>query len=117
MWTRPRLCRGTLHDARTRRRAAHDLSSYNRGVRWESEQVSIKGSRWVALLLPVWLYGFVETRGSRQITHYIAVNGRTGATMGSVPINRKKAHLVAWGVAAVVSVVTWPIAFALLVLG
>lgn len=91
------------------------LSAYNRGVRWESEQVAVKGSRWVALLLPVWLYGFVETRGSRQITHYIAVNGRTGATMGSVPINRKKAHTVAWGVAAVVSVVTWPIALALLV--
>jgi ribosomal protein S27E len=97
--------------------AAPTLGDYNRGVRWESEQVSIKGSRWVAVLLPVWLYGFVETRGSRQITHYIAVNGRTGATMGSVPINRKKAHLVAWGTAAIVSLVTWPIAIVVLVLG
>ena len=97
--------------------AVPTLGNYNRGVRWESEQVSIKGSRWVAVLLPVWLYGFVETRGGNQITHYIAVNGRTGATMGSVPINRKKANLVAWGTAAIVSAITWPIAIVLVVLG
>lgn len=93
------------------------IGQYTRGLKWESEQVSITGSRWVSLLLPVWLYGFVETRGGRQITHYIAVNGRTGATMGSVPINRGKAHLVAWGTAAVVSAITWPIGIVVLVLG
>ena len=68
-------------------------------------------------LLPVWLYGFVETSGSRQITHYIAVNGRTGATMGSVPINRAKAAWVAWGTAAAISVVTWPLAIVALAMG
>ncbi|MCB2412781.1 TFIIB-type zinc ribbon-containing protein [Demequina sp. TTPB684] len=97
--------------------AQPSVRGYDRGVEWTSEQVNVKGSRWTAVLLPVWLYGFVETRGSRQITHYIAVNGRTGATMGSVPINRKKAALVAWGTAAAISVVTWPIALAVLVMG
>lgn len=87
------------------------VAGYDRGVRWESEQANIKGTRWVSVLLPVWLYGFVETKKGRQITHYIAVNGRTGATMGSVPINTGKAAAVAWGVAAAISAVTWPIGF------
>ena len=93
------------------------ISGYNRGVEWTSEQVNVKGSRWTAVLLPVWLYGFVETRGGRQITHYIAVNGRTGATMGSVPINRTKANWVAWGTAAAIAAVTWPLAIVVLAMG
>lgn len=89
---------------------------YDRGIRWEYEELNVKGSRWTSVLLPVWLYGFVETRGGRQITHYIAVNGRTGAVMGSIPINRAKALLVSWGTAIGISIITWPIAIALLLL-
>ncbi len=93
------------------------IGGYNRGVRWESEQIHIKGSRWTSVLLPVWLYGFVETRKGKQITHYIAVNGRSGATMGSVPINRKKAALLAWGLTIVISAITWPIALIVFLAG
>jgi hypothetical protein len=85
------------------------VSGYTRGVRWEAEQLHIKGSRWTSVLLPVWLYGFVETRKGKQITHYIAVNGQSGATMGSVPINRAKAALLAWSLAIGISVITWPL--------
>lgn len=97
--------------------AQSSVSGYDRGVAWTSEQANVKGSRWTAVLLPVWLYGFVETRGRRQITHYIAVNGRGGTTMGSVPINRTKAAWVAWGTAAAISAVTWPLAIVALATG
>ena len=86
-------------------------------MRWDAEQVAVKGTRWTAVLLPVWLYGYVENKKGREITHYIAVNGRTGAVMGSVPINTKKAAWVCWGSAVAISIITWPMALAVLVLG
>ena len=97
-----------------RPRPIRPLTGYDRGVRWEAEQVQIVGSRWTSVLLPVWLYGFVEQTKKGPVTHYIAVNGRSGATMGSVPINTGKAALVSWSVAIGVSVITWPIAIAVL---
>lgn len=97
--------------------STQSVAQYKRGVRWESEQVRIDGARWTSVLLPVWLYGFTETRKGRPVTHYIAVNGRTGATMGSVPINTRKAALLAWGIAVGVSVVTWPLGFLTLAVG
>jgi ribosomal protein S27E len=93
------------------------VSGYTRGVRWEAEQIHVKGSRWTAVLLPVWLYGFVETRKGKQITHYIAVNGQSGATMGSVPINRRKAAALAWGLAIGISIITWPLGIIALAAG
>lgn len=93
------------------------VRGYDRGVRWESEQVHIKGSRWTSLLLPVWLYGFVEQTKRGPVTHYIAVNGRSGATMGSVPINTAKARALAWGLAVGISVITWPMAVVVLAVG
>lgn len=93
------------------------VAGYDRGVRWESEEVNIKGSRWTAVLLPVWLYGFDEVKRGERITHYIAVNGRTGATMGSVPINTKKAGTVSTLAAVGISLITWPIAIIMLVAG
>lgn len=94
--------------------AASTITGYDRGVRWDAEQVQIVGSRWTSVLLPVWLYGFIEQKDGAAITHYIAVNGRSGATMGSVPINKGKAALVSWGVAIGVSAIAWPIAIAIL---
>ncbi len=93
------------------------VRGYDRGVRWESEAVHIKGSRWTSLLLPVWLYGFVEQTKRGPVTHYIAVNGRSGATMGSVPINTAKARALAWGLAVGISVITWPMAVVVLAVG
>jgi len=90
--------------------ASSTLGDYGRGVRWEAEQVQIVGSRWTSVLLPVWLYGFVEQTKNGPVTHYMAVNGRSGSTMGSVPINTGKAAMVSWAVAIAVSAVTWPIA-------
>lgn len=96
--------------------AEGSVKGYDRGVRWEAEQVNVKGSRWTAVLLPVWLYGFVQKKGGKEITHYLAVNARTGATMGSVPINTGKAAALSWGLAIGISIITWPIGFVVLAL-
>ena len=71
-----------------RSEVAPTVSGYNRGVRWEHEQLSVHGTRWVSMYLPVWLYSYYHEEGGRGMVHYIAVNGRTGETMGSVPVSR-----------------------------
>jgi len=45
------------------------------------------------MYLPVWLYSYQEP-GSKML-HYIAVNGRTGETMGSIPVQHWKLLLAA----------------------
>jgi hypothetical protein len=94
----------------------HSISGYNRGVRWTAEQVNVKGTRWTSVLLPVWLYSFVENDGGQAVTHYIAVNGRTGHVMGSIPMNKGKAKAAAWAIGVGISVITWPIVFGVIVL-
>lgn len=67
------------------------LTKYGRGVRWTDGQVGVKGVRYLSMYAPVWLYSYYEKKnGGKEFLHYIAVNGRTGATMGSVPINKAK---------------------------
>ncbi|MEG3615482.1 TFIIB-type zinc ribbon-containing protein [Isoptericola haloaureus] len=85
------------------RHAVHDtLRFYDRGVRWHSEQLEVRGQRWVSAYLPVWLYSYHQTkRDGRSVTHYVAVNGRTGAVMGSVPINYPRLLLTSAVVEAV----------------
>ena len=64
------------------------LSKFDRGVRWEQERVDVAGSRWVAMYLPVWLYSYYQE--NTKVLHYIAVNARTGETMGSIPVQQWK---------------------------
>lgn len=64
------------------------LSEFDRGVRWEQEKLEVGGSRWVSMYLPVWLYSYYQE--NTQMLHYIAVNARTGETMGSVPVSQWK---------------------------
>ena len=68
---------------------------FDRGVRWEEERLEVRGSRWVAMYLPVWLYSYHQPGARGGMLHYIAVNGRTGETMGSVPVAKWKLMLVA----------------------
>lgn len=63
------------------------VAGYDRGVRWESEGLDVHGTRWVAMYLPVWLYSHYHQKGGNSMVHYIAVNGRTGEVMGSVPVS------------------------------
>ncbi|QYJ04599.1 hypothetical protein KUV85_02660 [Nocardioides panacisoli] len=69
------------------------LRQFDRGVRWEAEGVDVGGSRWVAMYLPVWLYSYFQE--DKQLLHYIAVNARTGETMGSVPVSHPRLFLAA----------------------
>ncbi len=68
---------------------------YGRGVRWEQERLDVHGTRWVAMYLPVWLYAYHQPGPGGGMRHYIAVNGRTGETMGSVPVQQWKLILAA----------------------
>jgi ribosomal protein S27E len=66
------------------------VGRFNRGVRWEQERLDVHGTRWVAMYLPVWLYSYRQPGSGGGMLHYIAVNGRTGKTMGSVPVQQWK---------------------------
>jgi len=90
---RPRLEDQLLSIARAKVEAS--VSSYDRGVRWEQESLRVHGTRWVAMYLPVWLYSYHQPGSNGGLLHYIAVNGRTGETMGSVPVQQWKLLLAA----------------------
>ena len=77
-----------------RYKVKESMEYYNRGAKWTSEEVEAKGSRWKAAYLPVWLYSYLETKGDKKMLHYVAVNARTGETMGSVPINKTRLMIV-----------------------
>ena len=85
---RPRLEDQLLSIARAQ--VEKSLSQYDRGVRWEQEGLNVHGTRWVSMYLPVWLYSYHQPGSKGGMLHYIAVNGRTGETMGSVPVQQWK---------------------------
>jgi hypothetical protein len=89
-------------------RARYELSvkHYDRGVRWEWERLDVHGSRWVSMSLPVWLYSYHEPGPNGGMLHYIAVNGRTGETMGSVPVQQWKLLLVAITVGTILEAIS-----------
>ncbi len=66
------------------------LKTYDRGVRWDTQNIDIKGEQYQAAYLPVWLYSYQQTSGNKKLLHYVAVNARTKETMGSVPIHQPK---------------------------
>ncbi|WP_243351459.1 TFIIB-type zinc ribbon-containing protein [Stenotrophomonas acidaminiphila] len=90
---RPRLEDQLLSIARSQ--VHRSVSRYDRGVRWEQEQLEVHGTRWVSMYLPVWLYSYHQPGSNGGMLHYIAVNGRTGETMGSVPVQQWKLLLAA----------------------
>lgn len=85
---RPRLEDQLLSVGRAQVEAS--VHRYDRGVRWEQERLSVHGTRWVSMYLPVWLYSYHQPGANGGMLHYIAVNGRTGETMGSVPVQQWK---------------------------
>ena len=90
---RPRLEDQLLSIARAH--VEKSVGRYDRGVRWEQERLDLHGTRWVSMVLPVWLYSYQQPGSNGGLLHYIAVNGRTGETMGSVPIQQWKLITVA----------------------
>lgn len=47
------------------------------------------------MYLRVWLYSYHQPGANGGMLHYIAANGRTGETMGSIPIKHWKLLLAA----------------------
>jgi len=90
---KPRLVEEMLSIARCQ--VESSVKKYDRGVRWEQEGLTVHGSRWVSMYLPVWLYSYHQPGKNGGMLHYIAVNGRTGETMGSVPVEQWKLLLAA----------------------
>lgn len=81
--------------------AKSTIQAYDRGVRWDDQDIEIVGERWVSAYLPVWLYSYLEKKSNgKELLHYIAVNGRTGETMGSIPLNMRRLW-IASGIAQV----------------
>ena len=76
-----------------RSQVRESVSKFDRGVRWQGEQLDVAGSRWVSMYLPVWLYSYYQE--NTKMLHYIAVNARTGETMGSVPVSQWRLVLAA----------------------
>ena len=71
------------------------LTQYDRGVKWNSEDLQIKGQTWKSAYLPVWLYSYrQEKKNGKSMLHYVAVNARTKETMGSVPIHIPKLLII-----------------------
>lgn len=99
-----------------RSRANETIRRYGRGVRWEHEQLVVHGTRWVSLYVPVWLYSYYEQQGDRAFTHYVAVNGRTGATMGSVPVRKGRLLAVSTAISVVGTIISGVIGFAWIML-
>jgi DNA-directed RNA polymerase subunit RPC12/RpoP len=89
----PRLEDQLLSIARAQVEAS--VRRFDRGVRWEREKLDVHGTRWVSMYLPVWLYSYHQPGAGDGMVHYIAVNGRTGETMGSVPVQQWKLLLAA----------------------
>ena len=90
---RPHLEDELLSIARAQVEAS--VGRYDRGVRWEREHLGVHGTRWVSMYLPVWLYSYHQPGPNGGMLHYIAVNGRTGETMGSVPVQQWKLLMAA----------------------
>jgi hypothetical protein len=106
---RPRLEDQLLSIARAK--VEPSVARYGRGVRWEQEGLDVHGTRWVSMYLPVWLYSYQEPGGKGSMLHYIAVNGRTGETMGSVPVQQWKLLLAALTVGTIVEgIALWIVA-------
>ena len=106
---RPRLEDQLLSIARAQVRDS--VGRYDRGVRWEQEGLAVHGTRWVSMYLPVWLYSYHQPGKDGGMLHYIAVNGRTGETRGSVPVQQWKLITAALTVGTVVeSLALWIVA-------
>lgn len=91
-----------------RYRIREQMKFYDRGTSWTSEDIDVEGTLWKSAYLPVWVYSFLQNDPNQKMLHYVVVNGRTGETMGSVPINRKRL----FGVSFLVEALSLVIGFA-----
>ena len=90
-----------------RYKVKESMTYYNRGAKWDKEEITTKGTKWKAAYLPVWLYSYLQDDGKTKMLHYVAVNARSGETMGSVPINKTRLILVSSIIEIIGIVIGW----------
>ena len=101
-----------------RAKATPTVGRYDRGVRWEEEGVAVRGTRWVSVYVPVWLYSYADSaRSEGTLVHYIAVNARNGNTMGSIPVSHPKIFAVACTAGTVAAVLAAVVGFGWFLMG
>jgi transcription elongation factor Elf1 len=102
-----------IHDI-ARFQANGTATGYTADISWESDEVSVRGTQWRSAYFPVWLYSYLEVKkNGARLLHYVAVNARTGETMGSVPVDVKRLFLVA----AVIEAIAVPIGLLIMLMG
>lgn len=62
------------------------LDIYDRGVRWDYENVQITSLRGRIIYLPVWLCSHLEVKGNKKTCRYLAINGRTKKLTTNLPM-------------------------------
>lgn len=77
--------------------------NYDHGVRYDNATMEVNGIRYAAVLCPIWLYSYYEydRKGNFKRQHYCVVNGQTGKTIGSMPIN--VTAQIGWSIAGAVA--------------
>ena len=71
----------------TARSSCNDtLDMYDRGVRWDYENVQITSLRGRIIYLPVWLCSYLEVKGNKKTCRYLAINGRTKRLTTNLPM-------------------------------
>src|SRR5699024_4740128 len=88
-----------------RAKSVPTIDRYDRGVRWEREGVAVRGTRRAAVNEPEWLDSYADSAAGDSLVHYIAVNGRNGNTMGSVPVSHPKIFAVSCAAGTVAAVI------------
>ncbi len=98
----PRLEDELLSIARAQ--AEDSVRRYDRGVRWEQEQIDVIGTRWVSMYLPVWLYSYHQPGQQRRQRRHAALHRgqrshrrddgqRAGTTMETADDRDHRRHL------------------------
>ena len=80
------------------RQANATMEFYDHGIRYEDRDDCVQpvGERWVSVLAPVWIFGYLQKkRSGANKLHYVAVNGVTGKITGSVPLSQPRLWTVA----------------------
>ena len=90
-----------------RYKVKESMTYYNRGAKWDKEDIQTKGTLWTAAYLPVWLYSYLQDDGDKKMLHYVAVNARSGETMGSVPINKTRLMIVSAIIEIIGIIIGW----------
>ncbi len=65
-----------------------DINFYDRGVRWETTDISLNSANYTYTYLPVWVSIYKGSNNNPDEIYYVAVNGRTKEIVNHIPFNK-----------------------------